>query len=387
MKLLLVHATAGNGHKRAAEAIEAAALALAPAPDVAVIDALDFAPPSFKTFYQRSFEGTVKHAPWFFGALFRASSEAARFRAFRAMRRIFNRVVAHDLCDEVEKLDPDVVVCTHFLSLDALARRKRRRRLSAALATVVTDYVAHGFWAEPTADRTYAPVPAVATGLASRGVPRARIRVTGIPVDPAFAAAPPREEARAALGLDPRRRAILVLGGGLGMGPLAEIVEAIGARDMPVALEVVCGKNEELRARLSALAPRLRVPARIHGFVRNIPALMAASDLVVTKPGGLTTSEALAVGRPMLLFEAMPGQEAANAAHFTRVGAALMIEPAGAGEAVAGLLAAPERLEALAARARAESRPEAARAIAEDALLLRRTRVRRKRAAAPGADR
>lgn len=381
-KLLLIHASAGNGHKRAAEAIAAAAGALSPAPDVAVIDALDWAPEKFKTFYQRGFEGTVKHAPWFFGALFHASSEAARFRAFRAMRRIFNRVVAHDLCDEVTKVDPDVVVCTHFLSLDALARRKRRRRLSAALATVVTDYVAHGFWAEPTADRTYAPVAAVAAGLAARGVPRARIRVTGIPVDPAFAAAPAREEARAALGVEAGRRAVLVLGGGLGMGPVAEIVESIGARDLPLALEVVCGKNAELKARLDALAPRLRVPARVHGFVKNIPTLMAACDLVVTKPGGLTTTEALAVGRPMLLFEAMPGQEAANAEHFLKAGAALAIDPASAGETVAALLAAPERLESLAERARAESRPNAAREIAEDALLLKRTRARRKNVAA-----
>src|SRR5206468_4094625 len=124
MKILIIHASAGNGHKRAAEAIAAAYRGMGGGHQAEVLDALDLAPASFKTFYQRSFESTVKHAPWFFGALFHASSEAARFRAFRAIRRICNRVVAHDLCDEVNRRDPDVVICTHFLSLDALARRK-----------------------------------------------------------------------------------------------------------------------------------------------------------------------------------------------------------------------------------------------------------------------
>ncbi len=374
MRVLLVHASAGAGHKRAAEAIAAAFAALfGPPDDVAVLDALDFAPPGFRRFYQQSFERTVRHAPWFYGAMFHASSEAARFRAFRAVRRLFNRIVAHELCDEVNRRDPDVVVVTHFLPLDALARRKKRRRLQAALACVVTDFIAHRYWVEPRTDRAYVATSEVVRRLALDGVARRNIRVTGIPVDPAFAAAPEGEIARAALGIDPARKMLLVLGGGLGMGPVARIVEALGARaDLPIALEVVCGKNEALRAEVEALVPRLHVPARVHGFVTTIPLLMAASDLVVTKPGGLTTSEAIAVGRPLVLFEAMPGQEAGNAAHFVRCGAALEISPEDAAAKVARVFGEAGLYDRMAGRARELSRPRAAHEIAADVRTLRR---------------
>ncbi len=375
-KVLIIHATAGNGHKRAAEAVAAAVKARGEGHDVDVLDALDFAPGSFKGFYQGSFERSVKHAPWFFGAMFHASDEAARFRGFRAMRRIFNRIVAHELCDEVNRRDPDAVVCTHFLSLDALARRKRRGRLAAALSCVVTDYIAHGYWVEPDADRYYVPTPEVARGLAKRGVRPGTVRVTGIPVDPVFAAPPAQDDARWALKIDPKRRHVLVLGGGFGMGPVAEIVEGLGRTAAPIEIDVVCGKNAELQARVAAIVPKLAVPVRVHGFVSTIPTLMASCDLVVTKPGGLTTSEALAMGRPMLLFEAMPGQERGNADHFVRAGAALEIDPGNVAETITGLLADRARMDGFARRAKELSRPNAAAEIAADALALKRHKVR-----------
>jgi processive 1,2-diacylglycerol beta-glucosyltransferase len=381
MRILIIHATAGNGHKRAAEAIAAAYKAMG-GHEVEVIDSLDWAPAKFKTFYQQSFEKSVKHAPWFFGAMFHGSSEAARFRAFRTIRRIFNRAVAHDLCDEVNRRDPDVVINTHFLSLDALARRKRRGRLEAAIGCVVTDYVAHGYWVEPDTDRYWVPTVEVARGVHQRGISRGRICVTGIPVDPVFAQPADREAARKALGIDARRRMVLLLGGGLGMGPVAEIAAALASRkDVPVALEVVCGKNAQLKADVEAVVKGAAAPVRVHGFVNTIPQLMAAADLVVTKPGGLTTSECLAIGRPMLLFEAMPGQEKGNADYFVGAGAGRLIEPATAGDTIGELLGDPAKLEALAARARELSKPHAARMIAEDALLLKRTPRRRSRLA------
>jgi len=371
MRMLIIHASAGNGHKRAAEAVAKAAQEEHPGADVVVLDALDLAPRAFRKLYVGSFEASVKGAPWLFGAAFRATSEAARFRPYRALRRAFNRAVAGRLVREVRRLAPDAIVCTHFLALDVLARERRKGRLPASLSCVVTDYVAHGFWVEPAADRFYAPCDAVAHELWRRGVPRAAIRVTGLPVDPLFARPLERDEARLEIGAPAARKVVLVLGGGLGMGPVAQIVAALGARaDLPIALEVVCGKNAALRAEVQALSRTLPVPVRVHGFVQNVPALMAAADLVVTKPGGLTTSETIAIGRPMLLFEAMPGQERGNADHFVRAGAALEITPEGAGDTLAALLDEPARLEALVECAADISRPFAARDVARDALAL-----------------
>ena len=372
MKVLILHASAGAGHKRAAEAIAKAYANLGEGHDVRVLDALDFAPAWLKKLYQRSFEVSVKHAPKIYGAIYHASSEAVRLRGFRWMRRTFNKVAARDLLRAVEKFGPDVIVCTHMLALDALSRKKAAGRLDAPLACVVTDYVAHGYWAEKLCDRYYVATPETAQEIVRRGIARGRVRASGIPVDAAFAAAPEREAARRAIGIEPGRRAVLVLGGGLGMGPVADVVRSLGSHDLPVELVVVCGKNEALRKEIEALAPSLRVPVRAYGFVDAIPTLMAAADVVVTKSGGLTTTEALAIGRPMLLFEAMPGQEAGNARHLERCGAAISVEPERTGDVLATLLAEPERLERLAERARAAGRPRAAETIARDALGLAR---------------
>jgi processive 1,2-diacylglycerol beta-glucosyltransferase len=372
MRVLILHASAGAGHARAAEAIAKAYAALEHPPEVRVLDALDFAPPWFGRLYRGSFEASVRHAPWLFAAAYHGSSRAVRFAGFRWLRRRFNRVAARELVRAVARFAPDVVLCTHMLPLDALLREKARGRLEAPVACVVTDYVAHGYWIERLADRTYVASAETAAELAARGVERGRIRVSGIPIDPAFAEAPAREAARGALGIGAGRRAVLVLAGGLGMGPLVDVVRSLGARAAPVELLIVCGKNAALRAEVERLAPSLAVPARVFGFVDAMPALMAAADVVVTKSGGLTTTEALAVGRPLLLFEAMPGQEAGNARHLERAGAAIRVEPAEAGAALAALLADPGRLLALAERARAAGRPDAARRIAEDALGLAR---------------
>ncbi len=406
-RILILHASCGAGHARAAQAVEQALAALRPelgaaAPEVRVVDALDCTSPRFRKLYVGVYEKSVKDAPWAYGAGYTLASAAARLSPFRTLRRTFNRFAARRLGRLVEEMRPDVVLCTHFLPLDFLGRWKARGKLrGTTLACVVTDYVAHGFWAEPRADRYYVPSPEVARELARRGVRPGRVLVTGIPVDAAFAeaAADPRaaeppatprgdlEDRRRALDLrsGADRRTVLVLGGGLGMGPVAAVVRSIAAEAAPgLDLEVtaVCGKNEALRLELEAIAATLPVPVRVLGFTREVPALMAAADIVVTKPGGLTTTEALAIGRPLVLYTAMPGQEEGNALYLARAGAAVCAEPPGGdpeapevGPVVRALLADAPRLERLAAAARALSRPHAARAIARDVAAVAEPRL------------
>ena len=159
----------------------------------------------------------------------------------------------------VERESPDAVVCTHFLPVEALSHIRGRGRLRVPLHCVITDFGAHPFWAFPHVDRYFVATDETARELAALGVPRARIEVTGIPVDPSFANPIGREAARARVGLDAREPAVLIMGGGSGVGPMTSLAERLAALALRPRVIVVCGTNEGLRAAL----PQRRV-ALVH---------------------------------------------------------------------------------------------------------------------------
>ena len=159
---------------------------------------------------------------------------------------------------------------------------------------------------------------------------------------------------------------MLVLAGGFGVGPIEVLVRALWERVTGVQMVVVAGRNEALRASLAAAAEGARVPTRVLGFTREMHEWMALASLVVTKPGGLTTSEALASGLPMVVANPIPGQETRNATMLYEEGAALSGEnPYTVGARVAGLLREPARLARMAKAARSLGRPDAALTIAD----------------------
>jgi processive 1,2-diacylglycerol beta-glucosyltransferase len=249
--------------------------------------------------------------------------------------------------------------------------------LRAHNAIVVTDYDVHAMWLCRTVDRYYVAIREAAEYLARIGVPREKLRVTGIPVDPLFARPLDRAEARRTLGLDPSQPVILISAGGYGIGPVELLVKDLLALDHPWQIVAIAGKAAKVQkrldeisrdaGRLSSGAPRL-VPV---GFTTEMDKYMAAADLLVGKAGGLTTSEALARALPMALIEPIPGQEERNADHLLEAGAAIRCNnlPAAAWK-IAQLLDNPARLGRMRDAARGMGKPDAARAIAEDALRL-----------------
>jgi processive 1,2-diacylglycerol beta-glucosyltransferase len=226
-------------------------------------------------------------------------------------------------------------------------------------------------------DRYYVAMDEAAEYLAHIGVPRDKLRVTGIPVDPLFAKPLDRAEARRALGLDASALSILISAGGYGIGPVEQLVNDLLALQRPWQIVAIAGKAEKVRKRLEEISqqagkltsglPRL-APV---GFTTDMDKYMAAADLLVGKAGGLTTSEALARALPMALIEPIPGQEERNADHLLEAGAAIRCNnlPA-AGWKIARLLDDSARLARMREAARAMGKPGAAAAIAEDALRL-----------------
>ena len=230
--------------------------------------------------------------------------------------------------------------------------------LGVPLVGVVTDYAAHAVWAEPGADVVCAAPGRACDDLLRHGIPADRIAPTGIPVLPRFGSAPawsppaPGERLR-----------ILLTCGGFGVGPTLQVLRSLrGMSGMEVT--VVCGNNPLLESRARKEAGRNSLVTRVIGLERDMPARMAEAHLVIGKPGGLTTSEALASGRPMLLVGAVPGQESCNQKWLVREGAAAVCSPRLAGRTLQSL-AADGKLARMAERAKAIGNPSAAEHVLE----------------------
>ena len=361
--VLIVSASAGSGHLRAAEALREAFVAEGAFRRTEHVDVLTLAPAWVQQVYGGGFELVTSRAPWIWRELYARTDGQTLDRArwgplaqtllFRAFRRLATNGRWR------------AIVCTHFLPAQLAARHSDL----PALHLVVTDFTLHRFWLQPAVHRFYAATDSLAEQIRLRtGAPAV---ATGIPVAAGFAAARAAihgsavwRGARALAGLDMRRPLVLVMGGGMGLGieTLADAAYSAGVGGLQ--LVIVCGRNEGARQRLLARGWSAEC-VRILGHVRAVPRLMAAADLVVTKPGGLTTSEALAVGRPLLLTRPMPGHEEANLRELVRLGAALpAVSDDSLRDSLRRLFAAPWLLQQMTAAARAAGRPEAALHIA-----------------------
>lgn len=366
MKVLIATVTAGAGHVQAAHALEEAWRKLRPADSVDNIDVLKYTPELYEKLYSRGYVKLVDTAPELYALAFRKTDDPERVRRFSPLRRLAGRLAAAPFVDKVRELAPDLILTTHFMPPEILGRSKEKGRLRAPIVSVVTDFEAHALWLEDSVDLYCVAFPETKDRLVARGVPEGAIEATGIPVAARFGSPPSKAQARKSLSLATRHPVLLVLGGGFGMGPLERIAAELDRVAKPVSAVVVCGKNEELRA--SVADRRFKHPTTVLGFADNMHELMAACDLVVTKPGGLTSSEALAVGRPLLIANPIPGQEEANSDFMLERGAAAKLSRIEDLPSKLDRLLGSKALDAMAASAKALGRPDAARRVCELAL-------------------
>jgi processive 1,2-diacylglycerol beta-glucosyltransferase len=372
-RVLLLSASSGAGHVRAAQALEKAFLARRDC-TVEHIDALRYVSRLFQRAYDKAYIAMVGRAPELMGLLYERTDQP-----WQHMRRrlALDRLNTRPMTRLLKRVQPDLCVATHFLPAEIIAWLIAKKKLRARNAVVVTDYDVHSMWLCRTVDRYYVAIEEAAEYLANIGVPREKLRVTGIPIDPLFAVPLSRGEARKSLGLDAEATVLLVSAGGYGIGPVEKLVKELLDLQRPWQIVAIAGKAEKTRKQLEELtrtagklpsgAPRLCAV----GFTTEMDKYMAAADLMVGKAGGLSTSEALARALPMALIEPIPGQEERNADHLLESGAAIRCNnlPAAAWK-IATLLDDPVRLNRMREVARTLGKPTAAAAIAEDALRL-----------------
>jgi len=372
-RVLLLSASSGAGHVRAAQALEKAFVASG---DCLVehIDAIEYVSKLFQRVYDKTYISMVQRAPDLMGVLYERTDQPWQ----HPRRRLaLDRLNAQPMIRLLKRVQPDLCVATHFLPAEIIAWLIAKKKLLARNAIVVTDYDVHAMWLCRTVGRYYVAIPEAVEYLAGIGVPREIVRVTGIPIDPLFAVPLDRTTARADLKLDPAAQVLLLAAGGYGVGPVEQLVQDLLKLQKPWQLVAIAGKSEKMKKRLDDISRSAGTlpngsPSMVPvGFTKQMDQYMAAADLLVGKAGGLTTSEALARHLPMALIEPIPGQEFRNADHLLEQGAAIRCNnlPAAAWK-ISNLLDDSSRLARMRHAAAEMARPNAAAHIAEDALRL-----------------
>lgn len=313
-RILFLMSDTGGGHRAAAEAICAAipTLDVDPQPKTTLIDFLVRGARAPFNQIGRLYRPTVDYAPLAWLSLFRLTARSA---GYRAALQLLDRVTRPGIKRLLDQNPADLVVSVHPLANHVPAQVVHSMDSGTPFVTVVTDLAtAHPFWFSAEVDRCLVPTETARQRAVQAGVPAEKVQVAGLPIKPAFAALRgQRDRLREELGFNADRVAVLLVGGGEGMGRLYEQAAALDEAGLPLHLVVVAGRNERLRRRLRRRT--WRVPTTVYGFVNNMPELMASCDIIVTKGGPGTVSEALAAGLPLLISGYIPGQEEGNVSY------------------------------------------------------------------------
>lgn len=364
-RVLVISASIGGGHVAAGRALEPALAACGL--EVDHVDLLDYTTAPFRRLYRQAYFDLVRTAPdlveWLGRRMDKAPSESKSRQA--RLRARLTRIVSYHLPRRIDRYAPDLLIHTHFLAPEILSSGVRGKLPRQAV--VVTDFAAHNLWLQPNVDRYFVAAEEVRVHLVSSGVARDRIEVTGIPIDARFQNLPERAAARERLGLPMDRDVLLVMASGMERKTAAYLAHQLRELRWPARAVLVCGRSEDLRGDLLQATAEVEglVDFDVLGYTQDMPTWMAAADMLIGKPGGLTTAEAFAAGLPFAVVQPYPLQEEANANYVIEHGAGVRIEPLTTlNHKVRSVLESAERKAAMQAAARRLGRPASAAAIA-----------------------
>jgi processive 1,2-diacylglycerol beta-glucosyltransferase len=373
MRILIATVTAGGGHIAAAAALEEAWRALRPGDTVERLDLIKFFSPLHKKVHEDGYVKLVERAPELWGMLFGKTDNPRVVRRLGRLRRAFPSNSRNKFIRHLKHFKPDAVLCTHFLPFETLGLlkpsedgRPSENWQQPFVASIVTDFEAHALWMDTCVDLYCVAAEETKSRLVARGAPTDDVIATGIPIAAKFLSKPDPRAIRKQYGLRDDQPVLLVLGGGFGMGPVAEILTELDKVPGQFQTLVVTGRNEALRQKLATQTRQH--PTHVLGFSTNMHELMAVADLIITKPGGLTTSEALALGKPLFILNPIPGQEAANSDFLLERGAAAKVNRVEDLPYRIEKLLGSKKLAAMAKAAKSLGRPTSAAAVCREVL-------------------
>ena len=357
-RVLILSASVGSGHVKAADALARAMRARSDVDEVLSDDSLDHTNVLHKQFYSTLYKKLSAMLPEFLGWWYETSDDP--WVADKG-RLLIDLPQALPLINLVREFKPDVILCTHFMPAGVISWLIANGKLDARLGVVITDFHFHAFWITRAFNWYFVAQEDDKIHMEALGLPADRIEVTGIPVEPEFGAPVDVNAVLERHGLQPGRPTLLVAGGALGMSPATAVVRQLLQLDRDFQAIIVCGKNEEMLNEIVDLLKDRPADFRVFGYTKEMSDFMSVATILLSKPGGMTTAEAVACGLPMMILDPIGGQEERNADVLLEAGAAVKCtEVTLVAHKLRRLLDDPERLRQMSRNARSLGHPNAA---------------------------
>lgn len=388
MKILLLTVTAGYGHHATAKAL--ADLFEEKGAETKIIDIYEYISKMIQKALAKGYLLSSKYTPELYRLFYDKTTKNKEKLNKMNIVKIVNTLGAFKFEHFVDDFEPDAIVCTHVLAAHLVSQMKQRDMVAAPSIGIVTDYCIHPYWEDVLhMDGLVTASELITHTAVKRGIPKERILPFGIPIHPKFNREITREDACAQLGISPDRSTILVMSGSMGYGNSTKIVRKITELGMDFQILAVCGNNKRTYHRLCSFQAEYQGTCSVHvmGFVDNVEVLMSAADCIITKPGGLTVSEAIAKGLPMILINPIPGQEERNVEFLMNNGIASRVTKTfPLDDALYHLFHSPVRLRTVHETIRAIGHPDAAERLVNYVMELVYTRQKNLPEATTDAD-
>ncbi|MGI6224842.1 MAG: MGDG synthase family glycosyltransferase [Peptococcales bacterium] len=318
LKILIFSVSIGAGHNSVANALTEKIKEESPDSEVLIVDTFRYINPILNKVVSGSYMETIKFTPKVWGYLYEQAEDGERLVD---MGQVLSKLLSPKLDHLLKEFNPDVLICTHAFPAGILSVLKEKRNIKEPLITCITDFNVHSFWIHPQVDLFVIPSADLIYPFIDEKIDLNKVKAFGIPIRSQFSRKPEKEQVRQKLGLSDSRT-ILVMGGGLGLGKIERAVVNL-LKESDLQILAVAGSNEKLKKNLERLKNKNRL--HIYGFTENIAELMAVADVIVTKPGGITCAEALAMELPMAIISPLPGQEDRNTDYFINKGVAIKV--------------------------------------------------------------
>ena len=322
-RIILMYISDVSGHRSATMAIEKAIKAIQPKTEILNINAFNYTNPISEKVINRLYMGVIKRAPQIWSYLYDNPEVVKRLEKLKNRLHKFNSPKLKILFD---KFKPDVVICSQAFPCGMVADYKKYYDSNLKLVAVLTDYIPHSYWVYDKVDYYICPAEDISIRLVRKGVPHNKILSLGIPFDHKFNEPLDRNKLFHKYKLDPGIPTIMIMGGGQGLGPIKDIVKSLEKSKYNLQEVVVAGTNKKLLNSLKRKVKKSKKKILLFGFTDAVNELMDIADIIITKPGGVTTAEVLAKRIPMVIVKPIPGQETSNADYLTGKGAAIRTE-------------------------------------------------------------
>lgn len=363
-KILFISAPVGAGHIRAAQAVISSLTKGNLQIVTKMANVFDFFNPSLGKVILNTYLKILELFPQMYGAAYKLGNDS---KIMLLGRKIISRYLAGKMEKYIMEYNPQVIVCTHATPTGLVAHLLKENKISIPVVAVVTDFILHRLWIYPEIKHYVVAHEGMKNFLMAQGIEHNAIKVLGIPVEERFSIPVTKQSIFEKLGLDCNQKTLLIMGGGAGMLPMDKIVLCCEKIKEVFQILVVTGNNTKMYTKLLTLQPKLRNKVKIFGYVDSIHELMTISQLIISKPGGMTTAETLCKGLPIIIYQPIPGQEEGNTNYLMQAKAALRADSLEEIERIIRrlLVEKPEELANLKQNALAISKGKAAEEIAD----------------------